>query len=108
MNSKQLMQRARQHIRRKEYAQARQLLVQVDHPTARAWEARLDQIAPRRRRHWWAVVLAVLLLAGGVVAWQVTATQQNTQQGASMQQTLTACVLDGGEAGMCRATIEAQ
>jgi hypothetical protein len=37
---------ARDLLTAKRYAEARALLIQIDHPTAKQWLARLDQIAP--------------------------------------------------------------
>jgi len=77
MNTKQAMQRAKQYIQAKEYDKARQILAKVKHPTARQWEAKLDEVAPRRGRV--QDVLAVILwsVAGvvvlylGYVAWAI-------------------------------------
>lgn len=40
------MMAARELIQERRYAEARQLLVGIDHPTARQWLARIDEIAP--------------------------------------------------------------
>lgn len=66
---KQKMQDARARIDARDYVAARRILATVDHPTARAWEARLDAIAPaantrkRARGLWWKVP-AVLVIGG--------------------------------------------
>jgi len=44
--SKQKMLTAREFIKEKRYDEARLILETVDHPTAREWLARLDEIAP--------------------------------------------------------------
>jgi hypothetical protein len=48
MNTKQAMQRAKHYIKNKQYDKARRILAKVDHPTARKWESKLDEVAPRR------------------------------------------------------------
>ncbi len=46
VTTEETLQAARDLIRRKCYDEARQLLIQVDHPTARNWLKKLDEIAP--------------------------------------------------------------
>ena len=58
----------------KEYAQARALLAKINHPQARKWEARLNEIAPvKRRNDLWILVIVALVVIGIVAAgvwWQ--------------------------------------
>lgn len=44
--SKKQFEIAKAHIVRKEYIEAREILKSIDHPTARDWERKLDQIDP--------------------------------------------------------------
>lgn len=44
--SKAKFDAAKQLIGEKKYAEARSILSTIDHPTARQWEAKLDQLAP--------------------------------------------------------------
>lgn len=46
VTTEKTLQAAHALIRQKRYDEARQLLVQVDHPTARNWLMKLDEIAP--------------------------------------------------------------
>lgn len=43
---KEQMQEARRLIQAREYDKARKILVNIDHPTAKQWLARIDQISP--------------------------------------------------------------
>lgn len=45
-DTKYLMMQAKKHIQAKRYADARKVLKLVNHPTARQWEQKLDNIAP--------------------------------------------------------------
>src|SRR5688572_6498153 len=47
--SKVKMQAASELIKEKRYDEARALLEQVDHPTAREWLHKLDQLSPSKR-----------------------------------------------------------
>ena len=51
--SKAKMQAARELIQEKRYQEARAILQSVDHPTARKWLAKLDQIAPVQSQSSW-------------------------------------------------------
>jgi len=46
MSTKEYLLKAREHIRVKRYQEARDILYQVDHPTAQKWLAKLDEIDP--------------------------------------------------------------
>lgn len=46
MADEQQLQQARDLITQKKYHEARSILLWMDHPTAKAWLAKLDQIAP--------------------------------------------------------------
>ncbi len=48
-NERQMMKEAQQLIKDKRYDQARVLLMNVDHPKAKDWLDKLDQIAPKRK-----------------------------------------------------------
>ena len=47
--SKVKMRAAREMIKLKQYDEAREILNAIDHPTAREWEMKLDQIAPHKK-----------------------------------------------------------
>lgn len=53
---------ARDLIQSKKYAEARELLNRLDHPTARKWLAKLDDIAPKKTRNNRAFVAATVVL----------------------------------------------
>lgn len=65
MSTKQQFQQARHHIQAGEYAKARAILQRIDHPTAKAWLAKLP--ADRSRTIpsvvWW-IVLTAIVFAG--------------------------------------------
>ena len=46
MSTKEHLLKAREHIMAKQYQEARDILYQIDHPTARKWLAKLDEIDP--------------------------------------------------------------
>ncbi len=46
--SKEKFAAAKELIDKKDYAGARAILKEIDHPTARAWEAKLDALAPQK------------------------------------------------------------
>ncbi len=48
MSANEELQRARALIQAKRYAEARQVLKNIDHPTAKKWLARLDEVAPEK------------------------------------------------------------
>jgi hypothetical protein len=48
MSANEELQKARTLIQAKRYAEARQVLQQIDHPTAAKWLARLDEVAPEK------------------------------------------------------------
>lgn len=77
---------ARAQIKAKQYQQARRTLTGVDHPTARAWLAKLDEIAPeaaarpargRRILLVGCVALLLILVAGGVLALDIAGRVQS-------------------------------
>ena len=47
MSTKEYLLKAREHIMAKRYQEAREILYQVDHPTAHKWLAKLDEIDPQ-------------------------------------------------------------
>ena len=55
--SKQKLSAARELIREKHYDEARAILKTVDHPTAKQWLAKLDQIAPEKKQSAWRSIL---------------------------------------------------
>jgi hypothetical protein len=66
--SKAKMLEARRLIEQKRYDDARSILIQVDHPTADKWLAKLDQIAPVREPQSF-TIKAVIVLALYWVFW---------------------------------------
>lgn len=50
MTPKEKMQRAKELIQQKKYAEARKILKTVDHPTAEKWLAQIDKMAPAKRQ----------------------------------------------------------
>jgi len=77
---KQQMQNARALIKQKRYAEARSILRRVDHPKAREWLVKLDQIDPRKeekestpRKRWvrrgcvYPLLLVLVLLCGSAL-----------------------------------------
>lgn len=91
---KEKMIQARSLIERKQYAEARRLLQQVNHPTAKAWLAKLDAREARRKatvkasrstgrmgglktRMWIFRILALLALSWIVLGFIVTGNAAN-------------------------------
>lgn len=67
-----MLRQARKHIKAKDYDQARRILKKVNHPTARKWLAKLDEIAPERKANRWRrgcliVALVALVACVGLV-----------------------------------------
>lgn len=56
------LSKAADYIKRHEYKKARKLLNEIDHPTAREWLVKLDQIVPVKKNRNWVVTCGVLLV----------------------------------------------
>lgn len=67
--SREQLQAAKQLIEERRYAEARSLLRQIDHPTAKRWLAKLDEIAPEAKQGrslalGFMVIIGIILLIG--------------------------------------------
>ncbi len=79
---KEQMARASQLIKAKQYSEARKLLKTIDHPKAKEWLGKLDQIAPERKpRRWWVPALIVVLVAIGGLSAALYVSGQNAARG---------------------------
>ena len=70
VKTKSALRRAREHITEKDYVKAKKALKRIDHPTARKWEAMIDERMPNlSHRGWWyrwrlrLIVCLIVLLA---------------------------------------------
>lgn len=68
MNSTEKLQTARQLIKEKNYTEARELLRTINHPTAKKWLIKIDEISPEdksqhRRWLWFLAILTVCVLS---------------------------------------------
>lgn len=48
---KELMESAKAYIQRKQYDDARRILLKIDHPTAKDWLLKLDELSPHVMKH---------------------------------------------------------
>lgn len=80
MSSKNRMLEARDLIQEEKFDEARAILQDIDHPTAREWLDKLNQVSPAARTastRNWGRLIAVLLVAAVVIIGVVVIVTQS-------------------------------
>lgn len=71
--TKQQMMKAKKLIDRGRYADARKILIKIDHPTAKRWITKIDEMKPPKRtgssRRWLLIaVIITFVIVGALIA----------------------------------------